>query len=177
MPSYGTSEQRVFSSRGELETIEVSNKTCVLCAGSAAGPTRYNVTIKNPTIVELMCPNCGEHLRMFRNEYDAEMGLFKNQVAKSSDYSVAAQEAIEAERLRLKGLEKEKADKNLEAMKRVIDKQFKDAKPLKNIKTIKKIKPVKKTIKKVAAKEAAKPVKGPKSSKTKKSTARGKKSG
>lgn len=59
MPKYGTSEHDAFTSTGRMKIIGETDEVCTTCDGAAIGPTKFSVIRETPTVVDLICTNCG----------------------------------------------------------------------------------------------------------------------
>lgn len=66
--SYGTSESEAFTSTGRLKLLAETDDVCPTCDLGENGPTNFHVIRQSPTVVELICPNCGSQKSLRPNE-------------------------------------------------------------------------------------------------------------
>lgn len=60
MPSFGTSEQMVYTATGPLQLKGETVEVCPTCEDSENGPCRFHVISKDHKSARLVCPNCGD---------------------------------------------------------------------------------------------------------------------
>jgi hypothetical protein len=68
MAKFGTSEDFVITSTGQLKILEETDEVCTTCDGSERGPTTFGVIRRSPSSVDLICTNCGSQKTVFPSQ-------------------------------------------------------------------------------------------------------------